>query len=141
MIRIFTVSFLTLLAFGGVASGQVTALLDREHPVLRSEAVVTGDLVRIGDLIDHAGVVANIPIFRAPDLGQTGSVSAARVIEAVRAHGLALVETRGISDIAVTRLSRVVSAKDLAARIAAALAGQAGVGEPKNRRASLRTCP
>ena len=40
--------------------------------------MITGDIVRIGDLVENAGIVAEVPIFRAPDLGQTGTVSAAR---------------------------------------------------------------
>ena len=70
MIRILAVTA-ALLALPGVAPAQTTAAIDQERPVLRSDAVVTGELVRIGDLVDHAGVVARIPIFRAPDLGST----------------------------------------------------------------------
>jgi flagella basal body P-ring formation protein FlgA len=130
MLRLATAALVLMLT--APVAAQVTGSLPPVTPSLKRDVTVSGELVRIGDLVENAGASARIPIFRAPDLGQTGSVSAARVIEAVRAHGLALVETRGISDIAVTRLSRVVSAKDLTARIAAALAAQAGVGDARN---------
>src|SRR5690349_15487831 len=46
-------------------------------PALKRDVTVSSELVRIGDLIENAGTSARVPIFRAPDLGQTGSVSAA----------------------------------------------------------------
>ena len=45
-------------------------------PALKREVIVTGELVRIGDLVENAGAVAEVAIFRAPDLGQTGGVPA-----------------------------------------------------------------
>src|SRR5262249_5144074 len=101
------------------------------------EVSVASDLVRIGDLIDNAGASARIPIFRAPDLGQTGTVSAAAVVAAVRAHGFTVVETAGISEVAVTHLSRRIPVKDIEARIANAFAGQSGLGEAKNLTVTL----
>jgi flagella basal body P-ring formation protein FlgA len=126
MIRALATS-IVLLALTAAASAQVTASIDREHPVLRSEAIVTGDVVRIGDLIDHAGIVAKIPIFRAPDLGSTGAVSADAVIAAVRPHALIGLDTAGISEVTVTRLSRPIAPKEIEARIAQGLAKQFGV--------------
>jgi flagellar basal body P-ring formation protein FlgA len=43
-------------------------------PVLRASVNVAGDVVRIGDIIDNAGTAAQIAIYRAPDLGTTGSI-------------------------------------------------------------------
>ena len=121
---------IALVAFATAANAQVTASIDQGHPVLRSEAVVTGDLVRIGDLIDHAGVVANVPIFRSPDLGSTGTVSADAVIEAVRPHALIGLDTAGLSEVVVTRASRPIPPKEIESRIAQALATQFGLGKP-----------
>ena len=44
-------------------------------PTLKAEAMVSSEIVRIGDLVENAGAVADIPIFRAPDLGQSGACS------------------------------------------------------------------
>jgi flagella basal body P-ring formation protein FlgA len=96
-------------------------LLEPQRPALRAETVVTGDVVRIGDLIDNAGIVADVPIFRAPDLGSSGTISAARVLEAVRSHALVGIDSGPISEIAVTRASRTVSSHDIESRIIAAL--------------------
>ena len=79
---------------------------------------MTGDIVRIGDLIDNAGVVADVPIFRAPDLGTTGAVADAAVLEAVRSHDLVGLDTRGLDEVMVTRASRAIAVPDIEAHIA-----------------------
>src|SRR4029077_3377442 len=84
------------------ASAAAAAAADQERPKLRAEAIITGDIVRIGDLVDHAGIVAKVPIFRAPDLGSTGSVSADAVAEAVRAYALVGLDTGDLSEVVVT---------------------------------------
>ena len=68
---------------------------ENRGPALKPMATVASEIVRIGDLIENAGVVADVAIFRAPDLGQTGSVSASRVIDAVRPHHIIGLDTRG----------------------------------------------
>jgi len=125
-----TVVFLSTLATP--AATQITGAIPPAAPALRREVTVSSELVRIGDLVDNAGVSARVPIFRAPDLGQTGTVSAARILEAVRPHGLPVVLTGGISEVAVTRASRVISLKDIESRIADVLAGQSGLGPAKS---------
>jgi flagella basal body P-ring formation protein FlgA len=99
------------------------------RPTLKAEATVDGDIVRIGDLIENAGAVAEVAIFRAPDLGHTGTVPAARVIDAVLPHQIIGLDTRGIAEVAVTRAARLITPKDIEARIMRALAGQAGLTE------------
>ncbi len=116
-----------LLALAAPAMAQ-----DREKaatPRLKSSVTVMRDTVRIGDLVDNAGDVSDIPIFRAPDLGGTGTVSAADVLEAIRAHDLIVVDTAGVSDIEVTRASREIARRDIEQRIAKAFAGQYGLGD------------
>src|SRR5438067_8909135 len=61
---------------------------------LKAQATVSGEIVRIGDLVENAGVAANTPIFRAPDLGQTGAVPSHVVLDAVRPYGLVMVDAR-----------------------------------------------
>jgi flagellar basal body P-ring formation protein FlgA len=87
MIRAFTVTALAAAALVGarvaaaqvaapqVAAAQVAAapasVAHAVMPTLRHAATVSGDIVRIGDLIDNAGAVADAPIFRSPDVGTT----------------------------------------------------------------------
>lgn len=110
---------------------------DAARPKLKAEAVVTGDLVRIGDLIDNAGVVAKVPIFRAPDLGTTGTVSATAIIEAVRAHALIGLDTGGIDKVTVTHASRIIEPKDVENCIVQALAQQFNLGTPDDVTVSI----
>ena len=49
-------------------------------PALRASVNVAGEVVRIGDLVDNAGTAAQIAIYRAPDLGTTGSLPIAQVV-------------------------------------------------------------
>jgi flagella basal body P-ring formation protein FlgA len=99
------------------------------RPTLKAEAVVSSDIVRIGDLIENAGAVGDIPIFRAPDLGQSGAVPASRVVDAVRPHHILGLDTRGLAEIVVTRASRAITIKDFESRVVRALAGQYGLAD------------
>jgi flagella basal body P-ring formation protein FlgA len=101
-------------------------------PVLRANVTVSGDLVRIGDVIDNAGSSAQIAIYRAPDLGTTGTLPTAQVIAALRAHQVIGVDTRDIREISVTRLARTVEAKEIELQIAHALEHRNGLGDAAN---------
>jgi flagellar basal body P-ring formation protein FlgA len=136
MIRLATLSLLalTLPASAQVAGGN-GSFADRfsAHaplsqisvgPVLKPAVTIVGEIVRIGDLVENAGAAANIPIFRAPDLGQTGRVAVERVIEALLPHEILDLETRGAREVVVTRASAAISPKDIEARVTQALAGR-----------------
>src|ERR1700736_1213403 len=101
-------------------------------PVLRANVTVSGDLVRIGDVIDNAGTSAQIAIYRAPDLGTTGSLPTAQVISALRAHQVIGVDTRDISAISVTRLARTLEAKEIELQIAHPPEPHNRLGDPAN---------
>jgi flagella basal body P-ring formation protein FlgA len=103
-----------------------------ELPVLRPTVSVTSDVVRIGDVIDNAGPAAQIAIYRAPDLGTTGSLPTAQVIAALRAHQVIGVDTRNIREITVTRLARNVDAKDIQDSVARAIEHRGGLGDAAN---------
>jgi len=79
-----------LLATALLAASSTAALAESDDviaaPVLRASVAVSGDVVRIGDVIDNAGTAAQIAIYRAPDLGTTGMLPTAQVISALRAH-------------------------------------------------------
>ena len=122
------ITILLLVALASPAAAQVTL---PAAPTLKPVVTVSGDIVRIGDLIENAGAAADMAIFRSPDLGTTGVVPASRVVEAVRTRVVGL-ETNGIAEVSVTRASRAVGVRELEARITRALAGQYGLGEAKN---------
>jgi flagellar basal body P-ring formation protein FlgA len=101
-------------------------------PALRANVQVSGDIVRIGDLVDNAGAAAQIAIYRAPDLGTTGSLQVAQVINALRAHQVIGVDTRDLREISVTRLARAIDGKDIEAQVGRALERKNGLGEAAN---------
>jgi flagellar basal body P-ring formation protein FlgA len=101
-------------------------------PVLRANVNVTSDVVRIGDVIDNAGAAAQIAIYRAPDLGTTGSLPTAQVLAALRAHQVIGVDTKDIKLVTVTRLARNVDAGDIQKAVAQALEHRSGLGDAAN---------
>jgi len=121
-IRSLLLATALLATFPAAASAQVRDDVIAA-PVLRANVTVSGDLVRIGDVIDNAGTSAQIAIYRAPDLGTTGSLPTAQVISALRAHQVIGVDTRDISQISVTRLARTLESRDIELQVARALEG------------------
>jgi len=112
--------------------------LAQTAPVLRANVSVSGDLVRIGDFIEHAtGDVAQIALFRAPDLGTTGAVPAALVIDALRTHSVIGVATNDIREVMVTREARTLSQKEIQTEVARALERRNGLGEAVNLAVNL----
>jgi flagella basal body P-ring formation protein FlgA len=129
-IAILTLALLVSHAPDAVAQNQPAA------PRLKELVAVTSEIVRIGDLVENAGAASGIAVFRAPDLGHTGSVPVARVIDALRTHDIA-VETGGLSEVVVTRESRAFTGRDVVERIAAAFAGQFGFGDAQDLAVTL----
>lgn len=125
MTRALALAFAVFVTLAAPVAGQ-TAM---DRPALKSDVTVTGDLVRIGDLIENAGIVADVPIFRAPDLGSTGTVPTSAVIDAVRPHALVGFDTRGLAEVTVTRASRSIPSKVIEDVVANALSRQYALGE------------
>jgi flagella basal body P-ring formation protein FlgA len=123
MIRILLIPALLSLSVPAVA--QVA-------PTLKHDVAVTDELVRIGDLVENAGDAASIAVFRAPNPGSTGSVPIERVLDALRPHGVIGLDTKGATQIAVTRTSRMIGREEIETRIARDVAGQLGVRDVKS---------
>ena len=133
MIRsILLVAPVMLIALADPAAAQSPDAGESAGPALKASATVTGDIVRIGDLVENAGAVADVPIFRAPDLGQTGSVPFASVREAVRGHHIIGLDSRGLAEVAVTHAARTITAQNVETRILLALAGKFGLPDAGN---------
>lgn len=131
MIRPLLVS-LALLAASPLPALAQSAGTAPAVPVLRANVTVTSDIVRIGDVIDNAGDAAAIAIYRAPDLGTTGSLPTAQVLAALRAHQVIGVDTKDLREISVTRLSRTVETKEIEQSVAAALEHRNGLGDARD---------
>jgi flagella basal body P-ring formation protein FlgA len=101
-------------------------------PVLRANITVASDLVRIGDVIDNAGSASQIAIYRAPDLGTTGTLPVAQVLQALSAHQVIGVDTKGLKEVSVTRMARTLESREIELAIARALERRSGLGEAAN---------
>lgn len=126
-----------LLAAALLAATCVTAFAQASEnaiaaPVLRANVTVESDVVRIGDVIDNAGSEALIAIYRAPDLGTTGSLPTAQVIAALQAHKVIGVNTRDIREVSITRLARTIEGKEIESQVAHALEHRKGLGDAAN---------
>jgi flagellar basal body P-ring formation protein FlgA len=127
MIRLFLAAFFVSGLFAASAAAQ-----SPNQPRLKAEAVIHGDIVRIGDLIENSGVVANVPIFRAPDLGYAGAVSVDAVLNAIRDHALVGIDTAGLNKVVVTRATRTIPASDIEDLIARTLSARFDLGDSKD---------
>ena len=109
--------------------GAATALdLDRK-PTLRSSVVVHSDLVTIGDLFEGAGTIASKAIFRAPDLGKSGTVSASKVIAAAKAAGLYDADAGGLMQVNVAHEGHEVDQDELSKMIIDAAMRQSPIAD------------
>jgi len=124
MLRTAIALVLFVLVTGPVSAQTVGAV-----PTLKREATISGELVRIGDLVENAGAAAGTAIFRSPDLGETGRVATDRVLDALRPHGLIGIDTLGIAEVVVIRPGHIIATKDLATAISRALAARYNLGD------------
>ena len=129
MIRttLLTLSALLVLALPAQAADDGIAT-----PTLRANVTVTSDVVRVGDLIDNAGSAALVPVYRSPDLGTTGALPVAQVLNVLRAKQVIGVMTGDIKEVQVTRLARTLANKDLEDAVASALERRFGLGDAAN---------
>ncbi len=100
LIKLFSAS---LLALGLSASVSLAAAK------LRANIEVTGSLVTLNDLFKDAGKQGNLAVFRAPSIGQTGTIRAERVILAARQAGLGAIDQNNVSIVRVHHASQRVT--------------------------------
>jgi flagella basal body P-ring formation protein FlgA len=135
MVRSLLLAAALLAASGGNALAQTSAQSSDDVAAvaaLRASVTVTSDVVRIGDLIDNAGTSAQIAIYRAPDLGTTGSLPVPQLLATLQAHQVIGVDTRNIKAVSVTRLSRTLEGKEIEQQVARALEHRGGLGDAAN---------
>ena len=96
-----------------------------ERIVLKGDVVVGADVLTLGDLVEGVTAeTAGTALFRAPALGQTGTIQARRIIEAARPLGLAGIDTGGRTQVVVTRAARRITAAEIEAAVKRALEAQ-----------------
>ncbi len=95
-----------------------------DAPVLRSEVRTLSEIVTVGDFYSNAGSIADVPLFRSPDLGTSGDVPAKVVAKRAEAAGLIGAGTDGLYKVTVHRQAETYDADALKIMARNALAGQ-----------------
>ena len=105
-----------------VSAGLVAAAFAGERLVLKGDVTVAADILTLGDLVEGAPAsAAATALFRAPGLGQTGTIQVRRILEAARPLGLAAIDAGGRTQIVVTRAARRIGAAEIEAAVKRAL--------------------
>ena len=131
MIRSVRIALALALPLAGLCAG---AAAGAERAGRRCAPASPSPATSCGSAISSRmpGPVADVPIFRAPDLGTRGAVPTERVVEAIRPHQLIGIDTRGLAEVIVTRASRAITPQEISVRVAQALEGQYGLGDARN---------
>lgn len=130
-----------LLAALALIAGTLAAHAQFSTPTLRAHVTVSGEVVRIGDMVENAGEAAGIAIYRAPDLGTTGRLPVADVVATLRAHQVFGLDTRDLGEVEVTRAARLVTRAEIETAIAQALAGRNGFGDARDLAVTFDRAP
>jgi flagellar basal body P-ring formation protein FlgA len=117
-----------ILGLSGLGLCATNVLAIDGGPRLRPIVTVEGDIVRLGDLIEHAGAGADRAVFGAPQPGQSGTISAQRILAAAADHGLRHVDAGTLSSVAVRRAARRVNAEEITAALRQKLMAEHGTG-------------
>ena len=122
----FTIIAITLVALPNIA---IAAETSRDGPQIRGDIIVEKNLVTLGDLFENAGPNADVAVFRAPDLGNSGKVRASRVQAAANRHGLTWTNREQIETVEVTRASTQVADTAVISSITAAIRSRTGLAQ------------
>lgn len=94
--------------------------------VLRNDVIVYKDVTTVGDFFDNAGVHADKPLFRSPDLGHRGSVPVLQIMGRMAELGLTDIERRNVRAVEVTRASQYLTSSDFLEMTKSAIAERLG---------------
>lgn len=117
--------------------------------ILKEQIRVHGKVVTLGDLFENTGSAHSIAVFRSPDLGTEGFVTARRVKQAAARHGLDWANLGEIEQIVVRRPARTIRVNEMERAVRQELANVMGVddismikidltGNPKPRKIDAR---
>lgn len=95
---------------------------------LKSEIRINRDVITLADLVEEQHYEnANTPLFRAPALGETGTIQVVRIQEALQKIGVTNVNSSGMTQISVVRDARRVSTSEIEQTIIQSLASKINI--------------
>ncbi|MGL5446515.1 MAG: flagellar basal body P-ring formation chaperone FlgA, partial [Rhabdaerophilum sp.] len=95
---------------------------------LKSEITVSGETIRLDQLIEGVGEKGNIALFRAPQPGARGTIRADRILEAAREMGIRGIETADIVAVNVVRPGRKISRDEMQLAVSRSAAERGSLG-------------
>ncbi|MET0607041.1 MAG: flagellar basal body P-ring formation chaperone FlgA [Beijerinckiaceae bacterium] len=117
-------TFAATIAAALVAS---SALAQQPSAALRRDAVVEGDVVTLGDLVEHCGALCDRQLFRAPSPGDAATSQALRALAAARDAGLPQVDARGVTQIVISRAGRAATRDEINGALSRAIGERVGL--------------
>ncbi len=117
-----------------LATGLLAALLAggsalaQEAMRLKSEITVTGEIIRLDQLIEGLGEKGAVAMFRAPQPGHRGTIRTDRIIEAAREMGIRGIDTGDVVSVTITRPGRTISRDDMQQAVARVAAERGALG-------------
>jgi flagella basal body P-ring formation protein FlgA len=97
-------------------------------PTLRVDVTATRDILTLGDLVANLPAqIAGQPAFRAPSLGETGTIQASRIADALKAQGVETLADGGAAQVVVTRAARRIGMAEIEAALRKAVEERHGV--------------
>lgn len=113
----------TVVKASAVTAPAVVAPVVIVRPALKADITVSSDIITLGDLISglHPQDAA-ISAFRAPALGETGTIQATRILATAEQSRLTDIDVRGLAQVVVTRAARRITSSDIEAAVKTALA-------------------
>ncbi len=116
------------IAQTGTVRPMLRASFGASAPVVKADIMATRDILTLGDLVSGLPHdVAVQPAFRAPSLGETGTIQSARIVDAVRAQGVETVHDGGTAQVVVTRAARRLTMADIEAALRRSIEERYGV--------------
>lgn len=91
-----------------------------ERLVLRGDITTNSDVITLGEILAGAPQdKALIAVFRAPALGEQGTIQSSRIIATAESLGLGMIETFGRTQINVMRAARRIGSEEISSALAA----------------------
>jgi flagellar basal body P-ring formation protein FlgA len=114
-------SLVAALLSGGSALAQAALRL-------KSEITVTGETIRLDQLVEGLGEKGAVAMFRAPQPGHRGTIRADRILDAAREMGIRGIETGQVLAVTINRPGRTISRDDMQQAIARLAAERGALG-------------
>ena len=116
----------TMASFLLTLTLSVLLAVNAQAATLKSDVTVSDNIVRLGDLIENAGIHANTAVFRAPAPGTTGFLKAEDIALAAYRSGLQVVELGSVKTVSIRRINNAIARQAIAGLLTYAIARKTG---------------